>query len=272
MNLISLAVMITIAGSFYGNFINHLDIICLKKKRLNFKSAKCPKCENVFRPQIIPLVWLPKKLKCENCRSTIPSRYPLIELLCSGLYLSTLLKVTQASNAPLNILLVGGGIILSSIIILLSIIDIDYLILPDFLCKIGIICGFFVNTIYGYLLSVSELTLLGFKFIISALIAFLAMRSLSHLSRKIYKQTVLGIGDAKFAALGGAWLGLNGIAVSLLIAFLAAGMFSAIGLLSGRLKSRQPFAFGPFISLGIWGVWILEPDWWWDSWHSLLGI
>ena len=211
-------------------------------------------------------------MQCEICFSTFILRYPFIELLCSSLYLSTLLKVNQGNVNGLNILLIAGGIILSSIIVLLSVIDIDYMILPNFLCDIGIICGLLVNTVYEYFFGVGELKILIFKFTIPTLIAFLVMRSLSHLSKIIYKQTVLGIGDAKFAALGGAWLGLNGIAVGLSIAFLAAGIFSAVGLFSGRLKSRQSFAFGPFISLGIWGVWILEPDWWWDSWHSLLGI
>jgi leader peptidase (prepilin peptidase)/N-methyltransferase len=38
------------------------------------------------------------------------------------------------------------------------------------------------------------------------------------------------------------------------------------------LQPRQAFAFGPFIALGIWMVWLRGADWWGEQWQRLLGF
>jgi leader peptidase (prepilin peptidase)/N-methyltransferase len=49
-------------------------------------------------------------------------------------------------------------------------------------------------------------------------------------------------------------------------------MVGSLGRVSGRLQPRQAFAFGPFIALGIWMVWLRGADWWWEQWQRLLGF
>ena len=66
------------------------------------------------------------------------------------------------------------------------------------------------------------------------MLALLALESLSALAERLVGKPALGLGDAKLAAMGGAWLGLWGIA------------------------------------LGIWLVWLMGPFGWWEQWQAAL--
>lgn len=67
-------------------------------------------------------------------------------------------------------------------------------------------------------------------------------------------QEGLGLGDAKLFAASGAWLGPAALPYVLLIAALG-------GLVFLRMRKnavRREIAFGPWLALGFWLVWIAE--------------
>ena len=72
----------------------------------------------------------------------------------------------------------------------------------------------------------------------------------------------LGLGDAKLAALLGAWLGLYAMALAVVLAFLSGALLGSALLLVGRLKRGQPFPFGPYLAAGGLAVWIGGAPWW----------
>ena len=94
---------------------------------------------------------------------------------------------------------------------------------------------------------------------------------MSHLGERILGQPALGLGDAKLAALGGAWLGLTGIGMALALAILGGAVIGMTARVLGHLGPREPFPFGPFIATGIWLVWLQGADWWWERWLQLIG-
>ena len=59
----------------------------------------------------------------------------------------------------------------------------------------------------------------------------------------------LGLGDAKLAALMGAWLGPLGLGLAVALAVLGGAVIGGIGRLTGRLGRQQPFPFGPFLAV-----------------------
>ena len=97
------------------------------------------------------------------------------------------------------------------------------------------------------------------------------LEGLSALAEKALGQPALGLGDAKLAALGGAWLGLQGVAIAMLLAIVGGAVIGSLARISGRLGPREPFPFGPFIATGIWLVWLQGPNWWWQHWLALFG-
>jgi leader peptidase (prepilin peptidase)/N-methyltransferase len=65
----------------------------------------------------------------------------------------------------------------------------------------------------------------------------------------------LGLGDAKLFAAAGAWVGLAGLPYVLLIASAGGLMMAA---LRGRSSRPAGIAFGPWLALGFWVVWIAQ--------------
>ena len=64
----------------------------------------------------------------------------------------------------------------------------------------------------------------------------------------------LGLGDAKLFASAGAWLGWQGLPLVLLIAATAGLIFA---LVRTNTKDRR-IAFGPWLALGLWAVWLWQ--------------
>jgi leader peptidase (prepilin peptidase)/N-methyltransferase len=145
----------------------------------------------------------------------------------------------------------------------LVLIDLYHLWLPEPLCRWGVVLGLFVSMLGGVSVLATHL--------IAAVLALLLLEGLSALAERILGQPALGLGDAKLAALGGAWLGLGGIAAAMAIAIAAGAAVGGVARLTGHLGPREPFPFGPFIALGIWLVWLTGPLWWWSEWVMLLG-
>ena len=74
----------------------------------------------------------------------------------------------------------------------------------------------------------------------------------------------LGLGDVKLFAAGGAWLGPTNLAVTLLLASLAAivSLFLSVAITGRRDVTRMTaIPFGAFIAPAIWLIWMFEQIW-----------
>jgi leader peptidase (prepilin peptidase)/N-methyltransferase len=67
----------------------------------------------------------------------------------------------------------------------------------------------------------------------------------------------IGLGDAKLLAAAGAWVGVEALPTVLLIASLSGVLFASILKLRGMtLAAETRVAFGPFLALSFWLVWL----------------
>src|SRR5262245_1437600 len=72
----------------------------------------------------------------------------------------------------------------------------------------------------------------------------------------------LGLGDVKFLAAAGIWVGVAGLPVLLMIAALAALLCAGVMQLAGRqLNARSSLPFGPFLAIGLLVVSGLQLHW-----------
>jgi leader peptidase (prepilin peptidase)/N-methyltransferase len=86
---------------------------------------------------------------------------------------------------------------------------------------------------------------------------YVTLAALAWLYRRLRGREGLGLGDAKLAALAGAWLGWRALPATVLIACAAAFAWAALrALRNGRGALAQPLPFGPPLALGIWIAWI----------------
>jgi leader peptidase (prepilin peptidase)/N-methyltransferase len=98
--------------------------------------------------------------------------------------------------------------------------------------------------------------------LLAAGLGLVGFEAVSALAQKLMGRPALGLGDAKLAALLGAWLGLTGLGVAVVLAVFAGAIFGVLGRLSGRLGRQQPLPFGPFLAAGGLAVWLGGPALW----------
>ena len=200
-------------------------------------------------------------------------RYPLVELLTAGLWLTAIpavgLGATPAQATTVQLINLTGGVVLVSLLMALTLIDLDHLWLPEPLCRAGVVSGWITVT----WMAASSTPFAADRLLahlLAACAGLLVLEGISNLAERALGQPALGLGDAKLAAMGGAWLGPLGLAASMMLAVLGGAVIGSVARLSGRLGPREPFPFGPFIAAGIWLVWLKGAPWWWQLWLRLL--
>ena len=259
-----LKLWLALFGACIGSFTNVVVWRLPRQESVVHPGSHCPRCGHAVRwhDNLPVLGWILLVGRCRDCSAPISWRYPLVEMLSALFWLSTLLVSSRGGGGFETGLQPLIGLPLIGLLLPLVLIDLDHMWLPESLCRWGLGIGLLISISGGVPLLADHL--------IGAALSLVALEGLSALAERLLGQPALGLGDAKLAAMGGAWLGLYGIAIAMAIAVFSGAIVGSIGRLSGRLRPRQPFPFGPFIALGIWLVWLQGPDWWWIQWSNSL--
>jgi len=224
-----MAIIFFIYGLFIGSFLN----VCIFRIPVGISLVKppssCGSCGHRLNYiDMLPIVnYIINKGKCSYCGSSYSMQYPLIELLNGLLYLFVALKCGFSLNSVLFC-------IISSLLVVISMIDLKHKIIPDGLIIAEAIIGIvFIlvdrTTIFDKLLG------LGIGLIIFLLIAVLT--------------NAMGGGDIKLMAALGLIFGIKGVLFITLFSFVIGALISVV-LLTLKIKSRKDeIPFGPFISL-----------------------
>ena len=134
----------------------------------------------------------------------------------------------------------------------LSAIDIESYRLPDYLTLPLAAAGLLLSVLLGW--DEPWLRMSG------AILGYGALYLIAALYERLRGQPGLGLGDAKLFAASGAWLGLEGLPSVLLIASVTALALAGIAAAAGRnVAATTRIAFGPFLALGTWLVWLYGP-------------
>ncbi len=243
-------------GLVVGSFVNVCIYRLPRHESIAFPASHCPNCKTPVRPwHNIPIIgFLMLMGKCRACESRISWRYPLVELLHG---LGFLFILRQFGPSPQTLVYLA---FFSSLVAVIFI-DLSHQIIPDVITLPGIVIGVVAaSTILppGPLDSIIGLFLGGGIFYLVAI-----------LSLKILKKEGMGGGDIKLIAMIGAFLGWQGV---LLTIFLASLSGAIIGILMILLRGRSRadlIPFGPYLAFGavtslFWGSGILH-------WYFSLG-
>jgi leader peptidase (prepilin peptidase)/N-methyltransferase len=137
--------------------------------------------------------------------------------------------------------------------------------LPNSLTQSGLVAGLVFQGTSGFLQAsqpagLSRQLMSG---IAAAVLGLCLFDIIAFVGAMVFGQAAMGGGDAKLAAMMGAWLGWKYLLLSGFIAC-AVGAFAGGGAIAlGWLDRRQPMPFGPFLALGagltiFWGEAILS--------------
>lgn len=228
----TIPLIIFIYGAIFGSFFNVVIFRVPKKESIIHHSSHCPKCMETIKPyDLIPIVsYLILGGKCRNCKSPISKRYPIIESLTGISYVLVYLVFGLTYQTLI-------GIILASILIIITMIDIDTLEILDRF------------QIMLLVLALGNLFVTPLPFV-DHLIGFFSISILFYIIA--YISGGIGGGDIKLIAIAGLLLGYKATLVAFFIASILGGSV-AIYLLATKQKERKSMiAFGPYLCIGIY--------------------
>lgn len=262
-----LLITIAIFGLFVGSFLNVLIDRLPKEEQVIRGRSRCDTCRKSLRwYDMFPVIsWVFLSGRCRYCRSSIPLRNTVVELLTGALFVGSYV-IVQNSLSQLRITnyppaspdgSAFGGLselriiflywVLVSCLIAIFFIDLKHKIIPDELVVIAFLAAIGISV-----LNPSHYT--SANYALSALGAASFFMFLILITRG----RGMGWGDVKFVAVMGALLGYPGIVVALYIAFLTGAIVSVMLILLRRLSLKKTIAFGPFLVIATVFVYLIE--------------
>lgn len=233
-----------VLGLLVGSFFNVLIERLPAGESVFLPSSRCPRCGAPIRlrDNVPVLSWLWLRGRCRDCRTPIPIRYPLVELLTGALFVVAPESADPAATAT--------RLLLGSLLLVLALTDWERMVLPDVLTLPG--AGF------GLALAAprSDLDLLASAS--GALLGAALLFSLRALWLRFRGIEAIGLGDVKLLLMIGAFLGpvptLGAIA-------LAAGtgvVVAAPLLFAGKIGRDTPLPFGTLLALGAAAAFVIS--------------
>ncbi len=239
-------------GLLIGSFLN----VCIYRLPRDLSVVRprsyCPSCEaQIAWFDNIPLLsYGVLGGRCRHCRARIPLRYPAVELVTGLLFAWCAYSFGVTPEAV-------KFCIFSAIIVTLVASDIEERILPDEFTLGGIAMGFLLAWLVPMNVALAGLIVPGVEnrhvlsLIEAALGAFVSGGSILAVA-KVYEwvrhKEGMGLGDVKMVAMIGAFLGLQGSLLTLIIGSLVGGVGGLLYIVFTRKDaSTYQLPFGAFL-------------------------
>ncbi len=251
--------VVAVFGLVIGSFLNVFIYRLHTGKSLNDRSH-CLSCGETLRwYELFPVFsYLALRGRCRSCRSFIPYRYALVELLTSGLFV--LAYLTASGPAHFVFLLA-----FLSVLVVVLVYDLYHMIIPD---ELSLTLGLIALAVSVHEAYVSDSLETLIYAVAGGAAAFVFFGSLWWLSDGRW----IGFGDAKLAVSLGVMVGLSGAFSLVVWAFWIGASLSLLLILGQRLhkysvfrlssgvtmKSEIPFA--PFLILSFLLVYFFDAD------------
>lgn len=226
-----------IFGICIGSFLNVCIFRLPAGKSIVHPPSSCPGCGTAikFYDNIPILSYFILRGQCRHCHTPIAFRYVLVELFGGLMAMCVYAKFGPGVEG-----IIYYGFIAALLVV--TFIDIDHRIIPDVISLPGIVLGFAASFIMPSLnWTDSLLGLLAGGGILYAVAWGYAL---------ITGKEGMGGGDIKLLAMIGAFIGWQGV---LLTIFLGSAMGTLVGMIA-MLKEKQNMKmripFGPFLALG----------------------
>ncbi len=261
----------TLLGLCVGSFANVVIWRCPQEDRTSLRPARsfCPICRTQLAgiDNIPVLAWILLRRRCRSCRVAIPVRYPAVELVVGLLFLAAWWWMPPTDPEALVSLLVA--FYLASVCVIVTLIDYDHFIIPDVITLPGAALGLVASIAFPWLqeshaffdasaprLSAAAASAAG-AFAGAFTLWFVGWIGNFFLKQRMRDAGVedsMGLGDVKWMALGGAFLGVELVMEAIMVACFAGALLGVALKVWARVRQRQAppgIPFGPFLSAGI---------------------
>ncbi len=235
-----LGAVCAVIGLVVGSFLNVLVWRVPRKESVVRPRSHCPRCDAVLAGRdMVPVVsWVVLGGRCRRCSARIGARYPLVELVCAGLFAAT--GVRFGFDYPLAAYLVLGGALVA-----LSAIDFEHRLLPS---RIIFPTGYAV----ALLLVLAALAEAEPRRIAWAAVGAAGSFAL-FFALHLISPSGMAYGDVRLSFVLGmavGWLGLGLVPLFLFVAFLTSAVIGLVYAVVTRQGLKAAIPFGPFLALG----------------------
>jgi leader peptidase (prepilin peptidase)/N-methyltransferase len=230
------AITVTAAyGLVLGSFLNVVIYRLPRGMSLVRPGSHCPACGAAVRwfDNVPVLSYLLLGARCRVCRATISPRYPLVELATGILAVAVVARFGLTLPGLESMLLV-------MLLLPLALIDLEHHLLPDVLTLPGIALGLGGSLAGGLVPLVDSL--------IGALIGAAVPYAVIVVYRWLRGVEGMGLGDVKLLAMIGAFLGWQGVLLTLGLAASAGALLGLTLIALGRGKRDTELPFGTFLA------------------------
>ena len=261
-------------GACVASFLNVVIWRVPRGESIVSPPSHCPSCGAPVRwwRNIPVLSWLALRGRCADCKAAISPRYVIVETLGACLFLAAFLN-TVPPGAPvspwtlLELLVVWTWL---SLMIAGSFIDMDHLLLPDFVTAGGMALGV-LNALAVSARSASfgpalaSLAGLACGFGLMWLVRFLGS--------KAFGREAMGSGDVWLTGAVGAISGPAGAVAVIILSSFAGSLYGLAMMIAGKTRFGRyaEIPYGPFICLAH-AVWLFCGDGLWRWYAGLLGF
>jgi leader peptidase (prepilin peptidase) / N-methyltransferase len=244
-------------GACVGSFVNVVAYRLPLGISLVYPASRCPSCHSALGPtENVPILgWLLLRGRCKSCQAPISARYPLIEALMALLFMGVALWM-QNSLGNVGTSSGWGAVIGYSLwiaaLVSLALVDWDTMELPDEITRPFVALGVLFHTLVPLLATDDgNQASIGLMQSLWGIVFALGLFDvLSYGSEKLLGKEGMGGGDAKLAAMLGAWLGWQGLLVALAVGFLSGALGGVLAMALKWIKQGEVFPFGPFLVFG----------------------
>jgi leader peptidase (prepilin peptidase) / N-methyltransferase len=256
-----------VLGTIFGSFLNVCAYRIPRNESVSFPPSHCTSCNKPIRPyDNVPILgFMMLKGKCRDCGDKISLRYPMVEAMIGILWATAYLH----SGLTYRTLAI---IYFTTIVILLSIIDIDTktipnkILIPSMAISAAVASLYVVNInlvpVYsGY----NGFWAFGGMFLGAGILLAIAI-----LGSAVFKKEAMGIGDVKLAAFVGLFIGAY-VVMALFIGFFIGSIVSIALIAAKKVSKKDSVPFGPFLGVGAIVTVYFGPQIW-DTYLKLVGM
>lgn len=235
-------------GAVIGSFLNVCIVRLPADQSVVSPPSRCPKCGRPvgWRDNIPMVSWLLLGGKCRGCREPISMLYPLVEFAVAALWAWMAyrhgLTLEALKGALFGTLLLGIGLT-----------DAREYIIPNEFTWGGLIIGLLLSAAGG----LDAVLTAG----IGAVVGFGILWLVGVIGSWAFKEEAMGGGDIKMMAMVGAFVGWQGVLLTIFLGALAGTMIFLPLTLMGR---RKLVPFGVFLAFGAAVTYLVGPaiiDW-----------
>ena len=224
-------------GAIVGSFLN----VCIYRMPIGLSvvspPSSCPNCKSkiAFYDNVPILSYLILGGKCRVCKTHISARYPMIEALNGALTAALFYKF------GISVEFLAYFVFTSSLVVV-TFIDLKYQIIPNAISLPGIAVGFgaayFMPSVGLYSSGIG--IIMGGGILLAIALSYLVLTG----------RNGLGIGDVKLLAMIGAFVGWQGVLVTIFTASFVGALIGVVIIIKYGKSAKFKMPFGPFLAFG----------------------